>query len=104
IFVGNVVTLEAEVTYVGRTSIETRVEVVAENPLTGITTPTNIAYLVYVAIDEHGRPQPVPPLEPIDDAERARMEEARQRQAYRKQQRALEKQRRSSSHTGDKHV
>ncbi len=91
IFVGNVVTLEAEVTYVGTTSMETRVEVVAENPLTGVTTTTNVAYLVYVAIDHRGRPQPIPPIIAETDDERRRMQAARERQAYRKQQRDRER-------------
>jgi uncharacterized protein (TIGR00369 family) len=100
IYVGNVVTLEAEVTYVGRTSMETRVVVIAENPLTGVATTTNIAYLVYVALDSQGRPQPVPPLRATNDEERAHMEEARERQEYRKLQRAREKQRRKALEAG----
>src|SRR5690606_7060583 len=59
---GNLVTLTAELTWVGRTSIEVRVEVTAENPLTGTNTMTNVAYLVYVALDAEGRPTPVTPL------------------------------------------
>jgi uncharacterized protein (TIGR00369 family) len=90
IYVGNVVTLEAELTYVGHTSMEIRVEVTAENPLTGVRTTTNTAYLVYVAIDHQGRPQRVPPLMATNDEERARMEEAQARQDYRKQQRERE--------------
>src|SRR5690606_11750919 len=35
IYVGNLVMFNAELTYVGRTSMEVRVEVVAENPLHG---------------------------------------------------------------------
>jgi uncharacterized protein (TIGR00369 family) len=93
IYVGNVVTLNAELTYVGNTSMEVRVEVTAENPLTGEQTPTNTAYLVYVAIDEHGRPKRVPPLITTSDLERQRLEEARERQVYRKKQRHKERER-----------
>lgn len=92
IYVGNVVTLEAELTYVGNTSMEVRVEVSAENALTGAHTTTNSAYLVYVAIDSQGRPQRVPPLIAETDEEREIMEAAQERQAYRKQQRQREKQ------------
>ena len=53
---GDLVTLEAEVTYVGRTSMETRVRVLAENPITGEQMNTNTAYLVYVALDDEGKP------------------------------------------------
>ncbi len=90
IYVGNVVILEAELTYVGHTSMEVRVEVTAENPLTGVRTTTNTAYLVYVAIDHQGHPQPVPPLVATSEEERSRMEEAQARQDYRKQQRERE--------------
>ena len=90
IYVGNVVTLDAELTYAGRTSMEARVEVVAENALTGTRTHTNTAYLVYVAIDKEGHPQQVPPLIAETDEEREQMEAARERQAYRKRQRQRE--------------
>jgi uncharacterized protein (TIGR00369 family) len=90
IFVGNLVTLDAEVTYVGTTSMETRVEVVAENPLTGVKTTTNVAYFVYVAIDST-EPHSVAPIVATTDEQRARMEAARERQAYRKQQRERER-------------
>jgi uncharacterized protein (TIGR00369 family) len=90
IFVGNLVLCKAELTYVGRTSMEVRVEVIAEDPLHGTSKVTNLAYLVYVALDENGRPTPVPELEYETPEERARAEQARERQAYRKQQRAQE--------------
>jgi uncharacterized protein (TIGR00369 family) len=60
--IGELVTLTAEVTYVGRTSLEAEVHVEAENPVTGAKTHTNTAYVVYVALDEAGNPVPVPPL------------------------------------------
>src|SRR5512133_1809788 len=44
----DLVTLTAEVSYVGRTSMEAEVHVMAENPITGEQTHTNTAYLVYV--------------------------------------------------------
>lgn len=96
IYVGNVVTVESELTYVGTTSMEARVTVTAEHPLTGGVTHTNTAYLVYVAIDVQGHPIPVPPLIAETDEERAQMEAARERQTYRKLQRARE-QRHSTS-------
>jgi uncharacterized protein (TIGR00369 family) len=86
---GDLVTLTAEVSYAGRTSMEAEVMVEAENPITGLRTHTNTAYLVYVAVDEHGRPVPVPPLLPEDTAQQARMEAGRDRQAYRLEQSRL---------------
>jgi uncharacterized protein (TIGR00369 family) len=79
----DLVTLTAEVSYVGRTSIEAEVQVVAENPITGECTHTNTAYLVYVAIDESGRKVEVPPLIAETEAEQQRMAEGQARQEYR---------------------
>ncbi|MBI3362363.1 MAG: acyl-CoA thioesterase [Chloroflexi bacterium] len=87
VHIGDLLTLNAELTWVGRTSMEVEVKVTAENPLTGEQTHTNTAHIVYVAIDERERPAPVPPLVAETDAERARMEAARERQAYRLRQR-----------------
>lgn len=90
IYVGNLVICKAELTYVGRTSMEARVEVIAENPLQGSSRLSNTAYLVYVALDSEGRPTPVPPLLYETPEEIARSEQAKERQAFRKQQRAQE--------------
>jgi len=81
--IGHLVTLTGEVSFVGRTSMEAEVHVVAENPISGERTHTNTAYLVYVALDENGQPCAVPPLIPENEEQRVRMEEGRQRQAYR---------------------
>jgi uncharacterized protein (TIGR00369 family) len=85
--IGDLVILQAEVTYVGRTSLETHVQVIAENPVSGARTHTNSAFLVYVALDEAGRPAPVPPLLAETDAERRRWQAGRERQAARLAQR-----------------
>lgn len=91
--IGDLVTFSAEVSYVGSTSMETEVTVVAENPTTGQQWHTNTAYLVYVALDEAGKPVRVPPLLPETDAERQRMEQGAARQAYRLSQAKAELQR-----------
>ncbi len=83
IHLGDLVTLTAEVSYVGRTSLEAEVLVSAENPVTGECVYTNTAYLVYVALDGDEQPVPVPPLIPEDDDQRERMAEGRVRQEYR---------------------
>lgn len=84
--IGDLVTITAEVSYAGRTSMEAEVQVTAENPITGGRTHTNRAYLVYVALDESGRPVPVPELIPENEAQRARMKAAEKRQSYRLEQ------------------
>ena len=81
--IGDLVTLEAEVTFAGHTSMETRVSVLAENPVTGERVHTNTAYLVYVALDDRGKPISVPELIPETDLERERASEASERQSYR---------------------
>jgi acyl-CoA hydrolase len=86
IHVGDLVTLEAVLTYTGRTSMEVQIDVTAQNLITGANTHTNTAYFVYVALDETGRPAPVPPLQ-LDDEDRARWQAAQERQAYRLSQR-----------------
>ena len=88
----DVVTLTAEVSYVGRTSMEAEVHVIAENPITGECTYTNDAYVVYVALDEDGKPRPVPPLIPETDAQRRRLEAGKARQIYRVEQSRLSEQ------------
>ncbi len=86
IFIGNLVTIYAELTYVGRTSMEVRVEVKAEHPYTGEVRETNTAYLVYVALDEEGHPREVPLLQPENESQALRMEQAKIRQKFRKEQ------------------
>lgn len=81
--IGNLLTVTAEVTWTGRTSMETRVLVTAENVLSGETTHTNTAYFVYVALGKQGRPAPVPPLVCETEEEKARLERAAARQALR---------------------
>ena len=88
IHIGDLVTVEADVTYVGRSSMETRLIVKAQNLLTGQQSHTNTAYFVYVALDEHGRPVAVPPLVVVSDLERAEWQAAQERQAYRLRQKA----------------
>ena len=81
--IGDLIVLNAEVTYTGRTSMEVEVQVVAENPVTGKQTHTNTAYLVYVALDDEGRPTNVPALITETEEEKVRMAQAQKRQAYR---------------------
>jgi uncharacterized protein (TIGR00369 family) len=81
--IGDLVILNAEVTYTGRTSLEATVEVMAENPITGEQTHTNTAYLVYVALDDEGRPTSIPALLAETEEDRQKMEQAQERQQRR---------------------
>ncbi|HXF83962.1 MAG TPA: acyl-CoA thioesterase [Anaerolineales bacterium] len=84
--IGDLVILNAEVTYTGRTSMEAEVQVIAENPISGERTHTNTAYLVYVALDDEGKPSPVPPLKAETEEEKRKMEQAKERQKRRLKQ------------------
>ena len=59
---GELLTLRASVNAVWRTSMEVGVRVEAERPAIGTVRHTNSAYLTMVAVDDQGRPRPVPPL------------------------------------------
>jgi acyl-CoA hydrolase len=83
VHVGELLALEASLTYVGRTSLEVHVRVHAEDPIGGSITHTNSAYFVFVALDESGQVAPVPPLELETDEERVRFAEGSERQKLR---------------------
>ena len=85
--IGDLVIITAEVSYVGRTSMEAEVQVTAEDPVTGECTHTNTGYFVYVALDNEGKPANVPPLIPETDVHIARMKAGRARQLRRLNQR-----------------
>ena len=81
--VGALVTCAATVDFVGNTSMDISVEVYSEQVSTGERRHTHTAHVVFVAIDEHGKPKRVPRLVPesADERERySRAEAHRQRQ------------------------
>lgn len=59
---GELVVTRARIGYVGRTSMNIYVTVDAEDLSTGLRRRTNVCHLTFVALDEEGRPMPVPPL------------------------------------------
>jgi acyl-CoA hydrolase len=81
--VGELLSCKAQVNAVWRTSMEVGVRVEAENPQTGEVRHTSTAYLTMVALDDEGRPAPVPPLLAESDAEQRRMREAELRRQNR---------------------
>ncbi len=83
IHLGELVTMFASVNFAHRTSIEVGVRVEAENLISGVKRHTNSCYLTFVAIDENGRPVPVPAVLPETDEERRRFAAAEQRRAQR---------------------
>jgi acyl-CoA hydrolase len=77
--VGQMAVIAARMTFVGRTSMEIRVDVQSEDLLSGERRQTSTAYLTFVAVDKTGRPAPVPPLlyETEEEKREARVAEAR---------------------------
>src|SRR4051812_1121001 len=86
--VGDLVLLDAEVSWVGRTSLEVEVSIFAEKVVTGERRRTSLAYFVFVALGADGHPHEVPPIELRTDAERTRFARAEERRRFRLAQRA----------------
>ncbi len=78
-FIGDVVSVHCEMRYVGRTSMEVGVEVMAEDVITSDVRHIASSYVIYVALDANRKPTPVPPLLPADDEEKSIIEQARNR-------------------------
>lgn len=87
VHVGDVVDFDAELTFVGRTSMEVWVRVRAEVGFGGPSRPVLEAWVTMVAIDRAGAPVPVPPLILQNEEERRRFEEGRARMEARRRTR-----------------
>lgn len=85
-FINNTLVLIGRITYVGKTSMEVRVDTYVED-LTGIRKVVNRAYLVMVALDEEGTPIEVPKLILETEAERAEWESGKKRHSLRHRRR-----------------
>ena len=82
---GQHVCIYACVNYTGRTSMEVGVRLDSEDPHSGARTHVATAYLTFVAIDEQGKPCPVPPIVPETDEEKRRHNDAELRRQSRLQ-------------------
>jgi len=83
--VGELLTLAANVNYVGRTSMEVGIKVVAENLRTREKRHTNSSYFTMVAVDENGKPIEVPPLILETELEKRLFEAAKMRKQMRQE-------------------
>jgi len=75
--VGALVTCAAQVEFVGNSSMDVAVEVYSEEVATGERRHTHTARVIFVAIDDKGRPRRVPRLVPETPEQIARYERAR---------------------------
>ena len=85
VHVGELVTFLASVNYTGRTSMEFGIKVVTEDIRKQAVRHTNSCYFTMVAVDESGKPTPIPQLEPKTLEARQRFEAARQRRLLREE-------------------
>jgi uncharacterized protein (TIGR00369 family) len=83
IFTGELVSCNARVNFVGRTSMEIGVRVEAEKLLSRERRHTNTCFLTFVAIDSDHHPVPVPPLKLETEEDRKRFREGRRRREVR---------------------
>ncbi len=83
IYVGELVTFYACVNFVGTTSMEVGIRVIAENLLTRIERHTNTCYFTMVAVDDKGKPTKVPPITIHNETQQRRFDEAKARREMR---------------------
>lgn len=80
---GDVVTITSKVTRAFHTSIETKIEVWAENLPTKTKYPCNTAYYTFVALDSNSKPKKVAPVHPQTEEEHKEFDMAVQRRQLR---------------------
>ena len=85
-YLKDTIVLIGRVTFVGRTSMEVRVDTYIES-IEGIRKPINRAYLTLVAIDAQGNPVEVPGLILETEAQKAEWEAGFRRREMRRQRR-----------------
>jgi acyl-CoA hydrolase len=85
---GQYVRIRACVNYTGHTSMEVGARLEAEDPFTGACVHVATAYMTFVAIDDQGRPRPVPQVVPETAEEKRRYQDAELRRAARLQLKA----------------
>lgn len=81
---GEMIVMRGQLTYVGTTSMEVRVDSFVEG-LNGDYRLINTAFVIMVALDEAGKPRPVPKLELRNDQERQAFAAGEKRRVLRRQ-------------------
>ncbi len=89
VYVGDLLILKAAVNFVGTTSMEIGVRIEAVDPSTRKGSHTGSCYLTYVALDEKGKPVPIPPIVPTSPVEKRRFKEALARRKLREAAQAV---------------
>ncbi len=71
VLIGDIVEVRAKVIYTGNTSMHVAVDVFARNPVAKETRETTHCIIVFVSVDEHGKPTPVPAWTPETEEEKS---------------------------------
>lgn len=87
VFVGNALSLDARLCYTGRTSMEVMVDITAENLDTGEVVHTGTAWLTMIALNDRGKPVPVPPVLAESEADKQLYELGKSRYDARRKER-----------------
>jgi acyl-CoA hydrolase len=90
---GDIIEAFARVIHTGRTSLIVRIDIYAERPLTGERERCTTGYYSFVSIDEHGKPQAVPPLLIATEEERHDWERGAEIRQQIRQRRATDRDR-----------
>jgi len=90
ISIGDIVEVRARVLHTGTTSMHIAVGVWARNPRGASNARTSHCLMVFVAIDEHGTPIPVPALMPANEREQALSDYAKHAADIRRKEQAAQ--------------
>lgn len=82
--VGELVTFLASINHTGTSSMEVGIKVIAEDIRGNVVRHVNSCFFTMVAVDDDGRPTPVPPWEPQTMEEKNRWAAAELRRAMRR--------------------
>ena len=83
ILIGELVTFTASVNFVGKTSMEIGIKILAEDLETGKKRHTNSCYFTMVCLNDKGRPKEVPRLIPETEDEKRRHSDGEKRRKAR---------------------
>jgi acyl-CoA hydrolase len=81
--IGDIITFEAGITYVGQSSLEVGIKVLSENVMTGDQRHTCTAFLSFVHLDKNGNAKPVPNFDPETPEEKRLWKKAEERKNFR---------------------
>lgn len=83
--VGELVTFLASINHTGTSSMEVGIKVIAEDIRTQVVRHVNSCFFTMIAVNDEGRPSPVPPLVPQTDDQKRRHAAAEARRAMRRE-------------------